>query len=468
MTQFRYPVTLTFVQFGFVGLYCLLFMSPVIRFSRLRKPTISILKNALPMGMFQVGGHMCSSMAISRIPVSTVHTIKVCSSVISIPRSCSTLLYCSPQALSPLFTVMAYAILFGVNYSSRTYLSLLPLTIGVMLACSFDTSASNVIGLLCAFGSALVFVSSNIFFKRIIPSDTSTATHPNSHKLDKLNLLLYSSGMAFLLMIPIWIYCDLFTFLEAQLNRSHLLHPDPGHSIPHSVTYYLFMNGTVHFAQNIIAFILLSSTSPVTYSIASLTKRVAVICIAIIWFNQNVHLIQAFGIALTFFGLYMYNEAKGDVSNGEKRMQRAEAARDMILPRTHADIRMLNGVPPPPAKSGRPLVETPGLVSMAAYDGQRGTTSAAHVSQSADCESRSNSRSLFKPHPTSLTIRITLPTNLKVTTQKAGSVASSIDSYPSPPHSPPSSATLRLESVHLPSRPIQDKLVLPHSTTVAA
>jgi len=77
LTQFRYPVTLTFVQFGFVALYCLLFMSPSVRFSMLRPPTKEIIRSTLPMGMFQVGGHMFSSMAISRIPVSTVHTIKV-------------------------------------------------------------------------------------------------------------------------------------------------------------------------------------------------------------------------------------------------------------------------------------------------------------------------------------------------------------------------------------------------------
>lgn len=78
LTQFRYPVTLTFVQFGFVASYCLLFMSPVVRFARLRPPTKAILRSTLPMGMFQVGGHVFSSVAISRIPVSTVHTIKVC------------------------------------------------------------------------------------------------------------------------------------------------------------------------------------------------------------------------------------------------------------------------------------------------------------------------------------------------------------------------------------------------------
>ena len=77
MIQFRYPVTLTFVQFGFVAAYCILLMSPIIRFTRMRRPTRAIFKDTLPMGCFQVGGHIFSSMAISRIPVSTTHTIKV-------------------------------------------------------------------------------------------------------------------------------------------------------------------------------------------------------------------------------------------------------------------------------------------------------------------------------------------------------------------------------------------------------
>lgn len=105
LTQFRYPVTLTFIQFGFVAFYCLLLMSPIIRFSRLRAPTWAIVRSTLPMGMFQVGGHMFSSIAISRIPVSTVHTIKVdftlsicCLMLISGPRHCP---HCSPWPHMP-------------------------------------------------------------------------------------------------------------------------------------------------------------------------------------------------------------------------------------------------------------------------------------------------------------------------------------------------------------------------------
>lgn len=206
-----------------------------------------------------------------------------------------------------------------------------------MLACSFDVSASNTLGLLAAFGSALVFVSSNIFFKKIMPTNAGGVS--TSHKLDKMNLLLYSSGMAFILMIPIWLYYDFPVFLSGSANVS----PHKGKAPAHSVTFYFFMNGTVHYAQNIIAFVILSSTSPVTYSIASLIKRVAVICIAIVWFNQAVHPVQALGICMTFAGLYMYNNAKADVEKGEKKLRRIEATKDLMLPSTKEESQMLSG-----------------------------------------------------------------------------------------------------------------------------
>ncbi|RDB23956.1 putative transporter C83.11 [Hypsizygus marmoreus] len=418
LTQFRYPITLTFIQFGFVGFYCLLSMSPMIRFTKLRMPTKPIIQSTLPMGMFQVVGHMFSSIAISRIPVSTVHTIK---------------------ALSPLFTVAAYALLFGVSYSTKTYISLLPLTIGVMLACSFDMSASNAIGLLCAFGSALVFVSSNIFFKKIMPSSTGGLSHASSHKLDKLNLLLYSSGMAFILMIPLWMYYDLPMFIAAANNPGHITHPKDGHQTPHSVAYYFFMNGTVNFAQNIIAFVILSSTSPVTYSIASLIKRVAVICIAIVWFSQTVHPIQAFGIGMTFTGLYMYNNAKADVEQGEKKMRRVEAARDLVLPTTKSDSQLMAGSDYLPAFTAAETTGT-GLASSSLYGRPRsGSSATSHTFHHPHATSPHHPY----PHPVNNPSITTISPafHAKLEPIKDARISSPIDSYPSPPpsiDSPPS------------------------------
>ncbi|EPQ56611.1 TPT-domain-containing protein [Gloeophyllum trabeum ATCC 11539] len=429
LNQFRYPVTLTLVQFGFVAGYCLLFMSPVVRFTRLRRPSREILRNTLPMGMFQVGGHMFSSMAISRIPVSTTHTIK---------------------ALSPLFTVAAYALLFGVSYSPQTYISLVPLTIGVMLACSFDVSASNWVGLLCAFGSALVFVSSNIFFKKIMPSGSSQT----SHKLDKLNLLLYSSGMAFLLMIPIWLWTDLPALMALDQEHGGQVyagHPSKGHTAPHSVTYSFFMNGTVHFAQNIIAFIILSSTSPVTYSIASLIKRVVVICIAIVWFNQSVHPIQGMGIILTFLGLWMYNNAKGSVEKGENKMRRVEAARDLQLPTSiqeekGSELEALTTAPPVPY--GRSRARTMAAAPPHHQQEAEEPASARITGFAPSAGQLSHHEHLHLPpaHRPPLKIDPSRMTQSQASKYIAGlNLPSPTDSYPSPPpslDSPPRSPPL--------------------------
>jgi solute carrier family 35 protein E1 len=346
--------------------------------------------------------------------------------------------------LSPLFTVAAYALLFGVSYSTKTYVSLLPLTIGVMLACSFEVSASNTIGLLCAFGSALVFVSSNIFFKKIMPSNTGGISS-SSHKLDKMNLLLYSSGMAFLLMIPIWVYYDL------PLLWAGVVPVGSGKGGPptHSVTYYFFMNGTVHYAQNIIAFVILSSTSPVTYSIASLIKRVAVICIAIVWFNQSVHPIQAFGIAMTFTGLYMYNNAKDDVEKGEKKLRRLEANREMMLPTTKADDIMLSDNETPPLiVQEYSMAEALGIGSGTVYGRTKGSP---HTQQ------------YHRPPPAS-NLHIKTSENIPTTKETVGSP---VDLYPSPPLSDdsPPSQTILLPPAHMHSHQERDNFHSHHHHT---
>lgn len=77
MLIFNFPVTLTFVQFGFIAGYCLLLASPLVGLTKIRRPSAAVLRSTIPMAAFQVGGHISSSFAISRIPVSTVHTIKV-------------------------------------------------------------------------------------------------------------------------------------------------------------------------------------------------------------------------------------------------------------------------------------------------------------------------------------------------------------------------------------------------------
>lgn len=303
----------------------------------------------------------------------------------------------------------------------KTYISLLPLTVGVMLACSSDVSASNFLGILSAFGSAMVFVSSNIFFKKIMPSPSSSGgpSTNSSNKLDKLNLLFYSSGFAFLLMIPVWMYSDFRALMSPVVGH-------PPHPSSHSVAYYFFWNGTVHFGQNIIAFAILSTTSPVTYSIASLIKRIAVIIIAMAWFNQTVHFIQACGIALTSIGLWMYNGAKPDVEKGEIMKLRVEAERQLMLPSTERDMRIMGSTIRP---------RTSGEMEEKAVGRTRSVTISTSIHQNHTYVSPTMSHPPLAAMPRVPPSSLNIHPDIAVYSHRKSVVPSSTGTYPSPPSS---------------------------------
>lgn len=190
-----------------------------------------------------------------------------------------------------------------------------------------------------AFASAILFVTQNIVSKQIF-NDAAAAEKeglpPTKFtKPDKLNLLCYSSGLAFLLTIPLWLWSEGFTLIGDFLHDASIdLSNKPG-AYDHGRLFLEFVfNGTFHFGQNIVAFVLLSMISPVTYSVASLIKRVFVIVFAIIWFGKPMTRVQAFGFLLTFVGLYLYDRTS-DAAKADKRARALQSkAQGSLLPLT--------------------------------------------------------------------------------------------------------------------------------------
>ncbi|KAJ2897627.1 triose-phosphate transporter [Zalerion maritima] len=327
LNSFPNPATLTVVQFAFVAIYCAFFSwlasvhpglkqaVPSLR-NGLLKPSTEIIRTTLPLAAFQIGGHLLSSNATQRIPVSLVHLIK---------------------GLSPLFTVFAYRFVYKIRYPMGTYISLIPLTAGVMLACSGKHGQSfqgEFLGILFALFAAIIFVSQNIFSKKLFNEAAKAEAEgiTNSHSLDKLNLLCYSSGMAFVLTCPIWFWSEGIGLLKELLHEGAVDLNENATSLDHGrLTLEFIFNGTCHFGQNIMAFVLLSVVSPVTYSVASLIKRVFVIVMAVIWFRDPTTKLQFVGIILTFFGLYLYDRSNQN-SKADRIAQLAGAKEKPLLP----------------------------------------------------------------------------------------------------------------------------------------
>ncbi|KAK6458321.1 member of triose phosphate translocator family [Scheffersomyces xylosifermentans] len=303
LTNFKYPITLTEFQFSLNCIMCLFLLvalgikpNLVPYFPKgvlpkdlsLRKfviPTPLILGTTLPMGGFQFIGHITSHKATSIIPVSLVHTVK---------------------SLSPLITVLVYRVFFGANYKLITYITLIPLILGIMLTCYKKSSAATagsfyVTGLVYAFISMLIFVSQNIFAKnrltiepeKILPTN---AKSENEGKVDKLTILFYCSAIGFTATIPVYLFSEAFSNDQFSLGQ---------------LTTYTFsliiLNGISHFLQSLLAFQILGMISPINYSIANILKRIVIILISFFWESKNFSSLQNFGLALTIFGLYCYD-----------------------------------------------------------------------------------------------------------------------------------------------------------------
>ncbi|OHE96162.1 triose-phosphate transporter [Colletotrichum orchidophilum] len=353
LTAFDKPATLTLIQFAFVATYCILFAWLASIFPSLkttipalkhgiRYPSRDVISTTMPLAAFQIFGHLLSSTATSKIPVSLVHTIK---------------------GLSPLFTVLAYRLIFNIRYSVNTYLSLVPLTLGVMLACSgkHNSYSGELLGILYALLATIIFVTQNIFSKRLFNEAAKAEAEgqsAQSQKLDKLNLLCYSSGMAFILTVPIWFWSEGTDIIGDFLHDGAVDLNEKAGSFDHGrLTMEFIFNGTFHFGQNILAFVLLSLVSPVTYSVASLIKRVFVIVIAIIWFRNQTTPLQGVGILLTFVGLYLYDRTH-DRDKADRKAKMMEIKEEPLLPLNTKDA--LN------ASQNAPVFESP-MVSAGAF-----------------------------------------------------------------------------------------------------
>lgn len=345
LTTLNKPATLTIVQFAFVSSYCI-FCSwlastfPAVRATipalknPVRAPSVDVVRTTMPLALFQIGGHLLSSNATSKIPVSLVHTIK---------------------GLSPLFTVLAYRFIFDIRYPLSTYLSLIPLTLGVMLACSGNNSFDGqLLGVVYALLAALIFVTQNIFSKRLFNEAALAEAEgrgSKSKKLDKLTLLCYSSGLAFVLTFPIWFWTDGILILKDFLRDGSIDLNEVAGTFDHGRLLLEFIfNGTFHFGQNILAFTLLSLVSPVTYSVASLLKRVFVISVTIIWFRNPTTYVQGVGIFLTFLGLYLYDRSNAaNKADRRARMMTESRGSAPLLPVKEGQDPSPMASPAPPA-----------------------------------------------------------------------------------------------------------------------
>ncbi|CAI4043461.1 hypothetical protein SKDZ_10G0260 [Saccharomyces kudriavzevii ZP591] len=280
-------------------------------------PSRPIIQTVLPLGLFQFVGKYFGHTATSLVPVSTVASIKT---------------------LSPMFILLLQKLLkiSTLKITLTLIFSLCTLVLGVWIivqednrlpVSSNDPSEFSKYGITCAMISMFIFVLQNIYGKAVFTYKSQTNGSPTGsgfsrqesplpiyEKLDeklvtenkpksydKLTLMIYISLVGFCLSFG-W-----FTVLEFPVLFNYFFQINSSSTVIQAFPVSLFLlNGTFHFIQAMITFHLLGEVSTLTYSIANLMKRFAIIAVSWVFIGRGITWLQVFGLVLNTLGLFLY------------------------------------------------------------------------------------------------------------------------------------------------------------------
>ncbi|GAA6010769.1 hypothetical protein JCM11491_002937 [Sporobolomyces phaffii] len=208
------------------------------------------------------------------------------------------------RAMTPLFTMALSIALYRKRYSRQTYLSLVPVIMGVGFATFGDYSAT-------AWGFCLTLIGAVLAaFKTIITNRVQVGRL----KLHPLDLLVRMSPLAFM-------QCVFFGWWSGELERVRVYGAT---EMSQRKAVALMVNGAIAFGLNVVSFTANKKTSALTMTVAANVKQVLSIVLAVLIFNLALNPTNLLGIVLTLFGGAWY--AKVELQEKQARAQLASAS----------------------------------------------------------------------------------------------------------------------------------------------
>eukprot|EP00775_Hariotina_reticulata_P001274 gene1274-1614_t len=194
-------------------------------------------------------------------------------------------------ATTPFFTAI-FAFLLQANRENwLTYLTLIPIAGGVVVA-SGGEPLFNIIGF-----TACLLATSGRALKTVVQSMLLT---DSTEKLDPMSLLFYMSSFSVLLLLPATVVLEPGAF--AQVHS--LVRATP------SFFWYLLANSCAAYAVNLTNFLVTKYTSALTLQVLGNMKGVIAAGISIALFKNPVTVKGMLGYFITVMGVVLYSESK--------------------------------------------------------------------------------------------------------------------------------------------------------------
>ena len=232
------------------------------------------------IGVTYTLGFILTNMAFSKVSTSFAETVK---------------------ASEPLTSVLFGYIFYSEFLSVKTYLTLIPICIGVATSC-MSSDVFNWVGFSLAMGS-------NAFFSaRAVLSKVLMRSHPDA--MNEITLFTHISFVGILLVLP---FACLFDFLPI-INESieeNLKNEGSISSFTLSILY--ICNGIAYTTYNLMSFLVLVRTNIATHAVLNVFRRVFIIVFTAMYFRNHLSTLNMLGILLSIMGVLLFNRVKDSV-----------------------------------------------------------------------------------------------------------------------------------------------------------
>ncbi|XP_022133940.1 probable sugar phosphate/phosphate translocator At3g11320 isoform X2 [Momordica charantia] len=194
-------------------------------------------------------------------------------------------------ATTPFFTaVFAYLMTFK-REAWLTYVTLIPVVTGVVIASGGEPSF-HLFGFLICVAATAARALKSVLQGILLSSE--------GEKLNSMNLLLYMAPMAVVFLLPATLIMeDNVVGITLALARDDI-----------KIIWYLLFNSSLAYFVNLTNFLVTKHTSALTLQVLGNAKGAVAVVVSILIFRNPVSVTGMFGYTLTVMGVILYSEAK--------------------------------------------------------------------------------------------------------------------------------------------------------------
>lgn len=194
-------------------------------------------------------------------------------------------------ATTPFFTAVFAFLMTRKNEGWITYVTLIPVVTGVIIASGGEPSFHLFGFLMCVAATAARA------FKSVLQGILLSS---EGERLHSMNLLMYMAPVAVAVLLPAAIFMEGDVFgISVTLARDDL-----------KFVFYLLFNSSLAYFVNLLNFLVTKHTGALTLQVLGNAKGAVAVVISILIFKNPVSVTGMFGYSITVIGVVLYNEAK--------------------------------------------------------------------------------------------------------------------------------------------------------------